>query len=155
MRACIQKSSSAFAEEQVRILLTTGHGIDPAELAPLPANAHVERWWPQADVMPAAAAVVGHGGFRTTMAALAAGVPQVVIPLFALDQRIDAEHLAALGAGLNLDGGPAAVAELPEATARLLRRTWRREAAHAIADQIWAHPSIAEAVAVLEQIAAP
>ncbi len=127
---------SAFAEEPVRILLTTGHGIDPAELAPLPANAHIERWWPQADVMPHAAAVVGHGGFGTTMAALAAGVPQIVIPLFALDQRINAEHVAALGAGLNLDGGPAAIAELPEATARLLAAASHREAAHAVADEI-------------------
>jgi MGT family glycosyltransferase len=145
---------SAFAEEPVRILLTTGHGIDPAELAPLPANAHVERWWPQADVMPHAAAVVGHGGFGTTMAALAAGVPQVVIPLFALDQRINAEHVAALGAGLNLDGGPAAMAELPEATARLLARTSHREAARAVADEIAGNPPVTEAVAVLEQIAA-
>ena len=146
---------SAFAEEPVRILLTTGHGIDPAELAPLPANAHIERWWPQADVMPQAAAVVGHGGFGTTMTALAAGVPQIVIPLFALDQRINAEHVAALGAGLNLDGGPAAIAELPEATARLLAAASHREAARAVADEIASHPPVTEAVAVLEQIAAP
>ncbi len=104
--------------------------------------------------MPHAAAVVGHGGFGTTMAALAAGVPQVVIPLFALDQRINAEHVAALGAGLNLDGGPAAIAELPEATARLLAGASHREAAHAVADEIASNPPIAEAVAVLEQIAA-
>ena len=144
---------SAFAEEPVRILLTTGHGIDPADLAPLPANAHIERWWPQPDVMPHAAAVIGHGGFGTTMAALAAGVPQVIIPLFAVDQRINAEHVAALGAGLNLDGGPAAIAELPEATAGLLAGASYREAAHALADEISSYPPIAEAVALLEQIA--
>jgi len=146
---------AAFAEQPVRILLTTGHGVNPADLAPLPANAHVERWWPQADVMPHAAAVVGHGGFGTTMAALAAGVPQVVIPLFALDQRINAEHVAAVGAGLSLDGGPAAIAALPQAVDRLLAGTSHREAAYAVADEMSMLPPLAQAVDMLEQIAPP
>ena len=49
--------------------------------------------------MPHAAAVVGHGGFGTTMMALAAGVPQVVVPLFAFDQTINAERVAASAPG--------------------------------------------------------
>jgi hypothetical protein len=56
----------------MRVLLTTGRGIDPASLGPIPANIHVEQWWPQADVMPHTAAVVGHGGFGTTMMTLGA-----------------------------------------------------------------------------------
>ena len=74
----------------VRVLLTTGQAGDPEGLRPWPANAHVEQWWPQADVMPLAAAMVGHGGFGTTMSAIAAGVPEVVVPLFAGDQFINA-----------------------------------------------------------------
>ena len=69
---------AVFADRPVRVLLTTGEGLDPADLAPLPANVRAERWWPQSEVMPYCAAVVGHGGFGTTMAALAAGVPQVM-----------------------------------------------------------------------------
>ena len=49
---------------------------------------------------------VGHGGFGTTMLALAAGVPQVIVPLFASDQHVNARHVAATGAGVCLDGGP-------------------------------------------------
>jgi UDP:flavonoid glycosyltransferase YjiC (YdhE family) len=46
--------------------MTTGHGLDPADLEPIPSNSHVEQWWPQESVMSEAAAVVGHGGFGTT-----------------------------------------------------------------------------------------
>ena len=55
--------------------------------------------------MPAAAAVIGHGGFGTTMTALAAGVPQVVMPLFAFGQKSNAEHVAAVKVGIELPGG--------------------------------------------------
>ena len=82
--------------------MTTGSGLDLDSLGPIPANARVERWWPQADVMPAASAMVGHGGFGTTMMALAAGVPQVVVPLFAGDQHVHAAQVASVGAGLSL-----------------------------------------------------
>ena len=74
----------ALADLNLRVLLTTGVGLDPVELGPLPANTRAERWWPQHDVMRHAAVVVGHGGFGTMMTALVAGVPQVVVPLFSL-----------------------------------------------------------------------
>jgi UDP:flavonoid glycosyltransferase YjiC (YdhE family) len=144
---------AAFAEQPVRLLLTTGHGVDPAQLGPVPTNARVERWWPQRDVLPHAAVVVGHGGFGTSMAALAAGVPQVVLPLFASDQRINAVHVAAAGAGVHLDGGPAAVDALPGAVATLLAEASYRSAARAVADQMAGLPPVAEAVTLLERIA--
>lgn len=144
---------SAFADQPVRVLLTTGHGIDPADLEPIPANARVERWWPQADVMPYAAVVVGHGGFGTTLTAVAAGVPQVVVPLFSLDQRINAAAVAASGAGLDLDGGPSAMGGLPEAVARLLSEASYRHAARAVAEEMAALPPLAEVVAILERVA--
>jgi UDP:flavonoid glycosyltransferase YjiC (YdhE family) len=144
----------ALAEVPVRALLTTGHGLDPAELGPLPPHLHVEQWWPQADVLPHAAAVVGHGGFGTTMAALAAGVPQVVIPLFSYDQRINAEHVAAVGAGLHLPDGPASVAALPEAVDRLLADASYRDAARVVGQEMTALPPMTDAVETLQQIAA-
>ena len=84
-----------LADVPVRVLMTTGQGLDPAGLEPIPPNSHVGQWWPQEAVMLEAAAVVGHGGFGTTMAALASGVPQVVLPLFSFDQAINAERVAA------------------------------------------------------------
>ena len=103
-----------------RVLVTVGRHADPAELGALPPNVHVERWVAQASVMPHAAAMVAHGGAGTTLAALAAGVPLVMLPLSA-DQPINARHVAELGAGVALDGGATGVARLAEAVARVLR----------------------------------
>ena len=68
--------------------------------AQCPANVHVERWVPQAQVMPHAAAMVGHGGSGSTLAAMAAGMPLAVLPLFA-DQAQNARRVAQIGAGLH------------------------------------------------------
>jgi UDP:flavonoid glycosyltransferase YjiC (YdhE family) len=142
----------ALADLPVRVLMTTGTGGDPDSMA-VPANAHVERWWPQADVMPHAAAVVGHGGFGTTMFAVTAGVPQVLVPLFAFDQRINAERIAASGAGIHLPGGPAAAAEIPSAVTAVLSVESYRDRARAVAAETARLPDIAESVPVLEELA--
>jgi len=44
--------------------------------------------------MPLASALVGHGGFGTTMIGLAAGVPQVATPVFSADQFLNAQRIA-------------------------------------------------------------
>jgi UDP:flavonoid glycosyltransferase YjiC (YdhE family) len=144
---------AALADEPVRVLMTTGNALDPASLEPWPANALVERWRPQAEVMAHAAAVVGHGGFGTTMAALASGLPQVVLPLFASDQKLNAQHVAAAGAGIAVDGGPAAAGGLAPHVMAVLDDGRYRAAAAAIAAEISALPDPADAVPVLEQLA--
>ena len=63
-----------------RVLITVGTEVDPADLGALPAHVHVERWVPQAAVMPHAAAMIGHGGSGSTLMAMAAGVPVALIP---------------------------------------------------------------------------
>jgi hypothetical protein len=105
----------ALADLPVRVLMRPVRGFDVGDLEPIPPNTHIEQWWPQEAVMGAAAAVVGRGGFGTTMAALAAGVPQVVVPLFAFDQSVHARRVAEVNAGIQLPGGVAAVTDLPVA----------------------------------------
>src|SRR5688572_32535190 len=53
------------------------------------------------EVLPRAAAMVCHGGYATTVGALAHGVPQVVVPVFA-DQGRNARRVAEIGAGIAL-----------------------------------------------------
>jgi UDP:flavonoid glycosyltransferase YjiC (YdhE family) len=106
----------ALADLPVRVLVTLGEAGDADVLAPLPGNTHVEQFWPQHEVMPHAAAVVGHGGFGTTMVALAAGVPQVVLPLFASDQRLNADAVARSGVG-RVVGDTSGDAALPDPAA--------------------------------------
>jgi UDP:flavonoid glycosyltransferase YjiC (YdhE family) len=93
---------AAAAELPARVLLTVGHELDLSTLGPAPPSAHVERWVPQADVFGHASAVVTHGGSGTTLGALAAGLPLVVVPLFA-DQPDNARRVAAVGAGLMVE----------------------------------------------------
>lgn len=92
---------AAVAPLPVRVLVTTAGG-DPAQVGPVPGNVHGCRWMPQEQVLPHASAVIGHGGFGATLGALAAGVPQVMIPLFSGDRWVNARRVAELGAGIAL-----------------------------------------------------
>lgn len=139
----------ALAGEPIRVLLTTGHSLDPESLRPWPPNAHVRQWWPQEQVMPLASAMVGHGGFGTTMAALQAGVPQVIVPLFAFDQWVNARRVQGIGAGRMLEGGPAATSELPAAVAEVIRDPAFRQRAETIAADFTALPDVATLVPLL------
>ena len=141
----------ALAELPIRLLVTVGDAADPAELGPLPANVRVERWIPQTQVFTRADAMVGHGGFGTTLGALLAGVPQVVVPLFA-DQPYNAQRIADLGAGLAADAqDPAGVRAAVE---RLLAEPAFRVAAGHIALEAQGLPPIDAAPAALQALAA-
>ena len=139
----------ALAPLPVRVLVTTGRDADPAELGPLPANVHAERWVAQADVMPHAAAMACHGGFGTVRAGLCAGVPLAVLPLFA-DQPHNAERVAAIGAGLAVSE-PAA---LGDAVRALLEDPAYAARAAEVAAEARALPPVDEAARVLRELAA-
>jgi UDP:flavonoid glycosyltransferase YjiC (YdhE family) len=95
----------AVAGLEARVLLTVGRGIEVDALGPVPENVHVEAWVPQHDVLSEAAAVVCHGGSGTTFGALAAGVPLVIVPLFA-DQPTNGALVAKAGAGVVVGAAP-------------------------------------------------
>jgi UDP:flavonoid glycosyltransferase YjiC (YdhE family) len=151
-----------LADLDARMLVTIGDAGDPAELGALPANVRVERWVPQEQVMPHAAAAVGHGGYGSTLAALTAGVPMVVVPLFA-DQPYNARRIAELGAGVALpafrsigaaiEDGPAAMAPLGDAVRQVLENPSYRRTAREVADETRALPPAQDAVSVLEAVA--
>ena len=143
----------ALADLPVRVLMTTGQGLDPADLEPIPPNSHIEQWWPQEAAMGKAAAVVGHGGFGTTMASLSAGVPQVVLPLFSFDQAVNAERVAEVNAGIRLPGGLGAVADLPAAVRKVLDDPAFTEGARAMATEIAALPDLSQCLPILEELA--
>lgn len=65
----------------VEVVVTVGRDIDPAEFGLQPEHVHVEQWVPQFLLLPHTDLVVSHGGSGTVIAALAHGLPQVVIVL--------------------------------------------------------------------------
>ncbi len=113
------------------VLLTIGDRRDPAELGPLPRRVRVERWVAQDEVMPRAAAVVGHGGSGSTLTALAAGVPLALVPLF-VDGPENARRVAGAGAAIVVDDAT----QLANAVRELLDDSTYVDVARRIADEI-------------------
>jgi UDP:flavonoid glycosyltransferase YjiC (YdhE family) len=148
----------AVADLPVRVLLTVGRAVDPAELGDIPANVHVEAWVPQSDVLACAAAVVCHGGSGTTFGTLAAGVPLVVVPLFA-DQPGNARCVAAAGAGVVVEPAPGAAAtdrigrehapQIRAAVQAVLADPSYSRAAQRVADEMRDTPSVDELLSEL------
>ncbi len=97
-RAALEAASALEA----RVLLTVGRRFDPLSLGVTPTNVHVESWVDQSAVFLEASVVVCHGGSGTTFGALRAGLPVVVIPLFA-DQRANAVKVAESESGVVVD----------------------------------------------------
>ncbi len=141
--ALFRDTVAALGELPVRALFTVGIEVDVEALGPVPGNVRIARWIPQADVMPHAAAMVGHGGAGSTRLALAAGVPSVIVPGFA-DQFRNAERVAALGAGLE-----ATAADLVSALRQVLGEPSYREAAARVAAEVARLPLVDEAPGVL------
>jgi UDP:flavonoid glycosyltransferase YjiC (YdhE family) len=96
---------TAVKDLDARVLLTVGRRFDGSGLGTIPRNVHVEDWVDQADVMPETDLVVCHGGSGTALGALAAGVPMVIVPVFA-DQFENGRRIADQGAGLVVGAVP-------------------------------------------------
>jgi MGT family glycosyltransferase len=85
--------------ENVEVVVTVGADNDPSLLGPVPGNVRVERYIPQAELLPGCSVVIHHGGSGTMFGALAHGVPQIVIPQGA-DNFVNGEHIERCGVGL-------------------------------------------------------
>ena len=143
--------AAALGELPVRGVVTTGKGIDPADV-PAGANVQVVRAAPHAAVLGEAAAVITHCGHGTTIKALAAGLPLVCLPM-GRDQLDVAARVVHRGAGVRLD----ATAQ-PHAVAAALRDVLAepsyREAAQRIAAAIAEETAEDRAVAEIESLLA-
>ncbi|MET7402844.1 nucleotide disphospho-sugar-binding domain-containing protein [Dactylosporangium sp. NPDC005572] len=112
----------------------------------LPPNVRTTGWAPIPALLEHAAAIVHHGGAGTVLAALAAGVPQLVLN-GAGDRRHNASLVAGRGAGLAAD------AVEPAVLRELLAGDHLRTAAREVAAEIAAMPSPAGVVPRLEGLA--
>ncbi|MGY0019283.1 glycosyltransferase [Streptomyces sp. cg35] len=130
----------------VRVLVATSALVDPAELGELPDRVVALPWVPQAEALRYATAIVHHGGHGTTLASLAAGLPQLILPRES-DGLGNAPAVQATGAGRLLLGEDV-TAEAVEAEVRsLLTDGAHQEAARKVAREIAALPGQADTVA--------
>jgi MGT family glycosyltransferase len=138
----------------IRVVVTLGPGNDPAALGPQPSHVTVEQFIPQAELLPACAAVVSHAGSGTFLAALAAGVPQVLLPQ-AADQFLNAQAGAEGGVAVVVPRAEASAARVREALERVLGEGGFRQAAESVRSEISAMPAPEAVAAELERRYAP
>ncbi|XVV01187.1 glycosyltransferase [Actinosynnema sp. CA-248983] len=136
-----------LSARRVRALVTVGAAGDTT-LSTVD-HVRVETFVPQQDVMPHVAAAIGHGGFGTTMNALAAGVPQVVVPLFSMDQFLNADAVTRSGAGAAVSSVP----EVGDALDRVLSDPSYATAARRLADEMAALPPVSDSPEVFTRAA--
>ena len=138
----------ALEDEPVNVLATIGRDNDPSALAPIPGNARVEQYIPQAEVLPYCAAVVHHAGAGTMLGVLAHGLPSVALPQSA-DNFINANLLAGAGAANTLMPGEVTGAAVRAALRTVLGTGTYRQRARTLAEEIAAMPSADDVAAEL------
>jgi UDP:flavonoid glycosyltransferase YjiC (YdhE family) len=151
-RALYRVVLDALVDQPIRVLLTIGKDLPLELLGDVPPNVHVERFVPQEEVLPHAAAILHHGGSGTTIGSLAAGVPMVVTPMFA-DQPFNAERVATTGAGIALPTRGATPDDIRRALGRVLEEPSFREIARRCAQQIAGLSPVDDAGIELERLA--
>ena len=117
--AGLGEALQSLAELPLCVLMTVGHRVDLDSLAPFPDKrtgripdkptgrklGGRSPWcWPRP---PWCSDTVD----STTMGAIAAGLPQVVAPIFTDDQVVNARHVAAVGVGRAASPGPDGVSQ--------------------------------------------
>jgi UDP:flavonoid glycosyltransferase YjiC (YdhE family) len=142
---------AALRDHDVNAIATVGREIDPATLGPQPEHVRVERYVPQAALLEHCDVTISHGGSGSTIGALAAGVPMVLLPMGA-DQPENARRVVALGAGVALDVVRCTPAEVGAAVEAVLGDPAYRAAAQRVRDEIAALPGPDAAVEALERI---
>ena len=139
-----------LADEPVNVVVTVGRDQDPADLSPWPPNAVVERFIPQADLLPHCTAVIHHAGAGTTFGVLAHGLPAVALPQSA-DNFTIGRRLAAAGAAHTLMPGEAGAGSVRKALNAVLTGPSCREAAGRLAGEIASMPDPAAVAVVLRE----
>ncbi|GGM73760.1 glycosyltransferase [Dactylosporangium sucinum] len=138
--------------EDVNLVVTVGDSIDPAELGPQPPHVRVERYVPQAELLPACDAVVSHAGSGSVLGALAHGLPLVLLPMGA-DQPANAVRCAELGVGVVLDAVDTTPEQARDALATVLTDPSYRAAALRLQQEIASMPDPAALLPALEALA--
>jgi MGT family glycosyltransferase len=94
LKACIE----ALANEDVQVVVTTGHHRLPEEMLPLPTNFRHEVYVPGLAMANKSDLMIHHGGYGSCQTGLYTGTPAIIIPTFS-ERESNARRIAALGAG--------------------------------------------------------
>ena len=135
------------------VVATVGPGLDPDTLGARPARVRVERYVPMSRLLAAVDALVFHGGSGTMLAALAHGVPLVLLPV-AADQPENADRCAAAGVGVVLEPSERTPGNIAAAAHAVLTEGRHRDGAVRVRVQLEAMPPPSAVLPRLEALAA-
>jgi UDP:flavonoid glycosyltransferase YjiC (YdhE family) len=141
-----QAALAGLAELAVNVIVTVGPGRDPVVLGPQPRHVLVTDFLAHSLVLPRCAALVSQGGAGTILAALAHGLPHLILPQGA-DQFMNAPVAERAGVALFLPPAEATPANIAAATSRLLDDPRFAAAAASARAEIAAMPSADEVLA--------
>ena len=148
----LRQAVTEIAALDVDVLVAVGPDGDPDALGPVGDNVHVERFVAQAQVLERVDLIVHHGGYGTVLGALAAGLPQLILPQGA-DQFHNARSLTDFGAVRALRSDDLAAGAISDAVVGMLDvNAPERPAIVALRDEIAAMPAPAELVPRLETL---
>jgi hypothetical protein len=140
---------AGLAELDLDVVVTVSNLNDPAAIGNSRASVHVEQWLPLAALLPRCAAVLCHAGTGTTLAALAAGLPLVLVPQGA-DQFDNARASERAGAARVLMPDQVTAPAVRDAMAAILDNgSTERTGALRLADEIAAMPPAAHVAQAL------
>lgn len=108
-----------LAPSGLRLLVATGPAVSRDELGALPGSVTVERWVPQARLLPHVELAVHAGGSGTVLGALAAGTRQLLLPQ-GWDQLTNARVLEKVGAARQLLPDQISAAAVADLAAQVL-----------------------------------
>jgi UDP:flavonoid glycosyltransferase YjiC (YdhE family) len=140
---------AGLAELDLDVVVTVSNLNDPAAIGNSRTSVHVEQWLPLAALLPRCAAVLCHAGTGTTLAALAAGLPLVLVPQGA-DQFDNARASERAGAARVLMPDQVTAQAVRDAMAAILDNgSTERTGALRLADEIAAMPPAAHVAQAL------
>jgi UDP:flavonoid glycosyltransferase YjiC (YdhE family) len=111
----------ALKDKPYRLAITTGGQFALADLGKLPANVCTIPFFPGHQILEKASVAINHGGSGSAYQAMAAQVPQVMIPTHP-DQQWNADIVQAEGAGIRLRHRGLTTGKIADAVETLLRR---------------------------------
>jgi len=123
----------------INVIATVGREIDPAEFGPQPAHIQIAATFPRRPSCPTALRSSRHGGSGSVTAALAHGLPLVLIPMGA-DQTLQRRPLCRPGVGRVLDAVEATPADVAAAVTAVLADPAYHQSAQRLQAEIAALP---------------
>lgn len=133
---------------QRAILLT---GTPPGSLGAVPPTVKAFNYLPYSAVFPRALAIVHSGGIGTLAQALAAGRPQLIVPV-AFDQPDNARRAVTLGVARSIPFGKTSANALARELGRLLAAPDVGPRAHAVGEEVRREDGAGSACDALERI---